>query len=114
MVNNNNSILIFTTDEEDKTLLNEDVCRGLDSFVKNASIKTSEVTVNALKENMFNFLNSLDTIIKTSPKEIGGLSLEEMEISVQIDGKGNVGITGLLGAEVATQGGIKFVLRKKL
>jgi len=114
VVDNTDSILIFTTDGEDTVLLDEDVCRGFDSVLKRASTKTSEVSVSTLQENMCHFLSSLDTIISSSPKEIGGLILEEMEICVQIDGKGKVGITGLVGAEAATRGGIKFVLRKKL
>ena len=40
--------------------------------------------------------------------------LDEVEIHAQIDSKGNVGISGVAGAEVAVQGGIKLVLRKKL
>ena len=62
---------------------------------------------------MSRFINGLDTIISTSPKEVGGLSLDEIEIHANIDGEGNIGIAGIGGAKIAAQGGIKFILRKK-
>jgi hypothetical protein len=62
---------------------------------------------------MRRFLRSLDSIISASPQEVGGLILDEVEIQAQIDGKGNVGLSGIASAEFATKGGLKFVLRKK-
>lgn len=72
----------------------------------------STVAVNTLQENMRRFLGGLDSVMSASPKEVGGLALDEIEVHVQIDATGNVGIFGL-GAELAAQGGITFVLRKR-
>lgn len=105
-------MVIFTGDEA--TISSPDVRRGLGKAVKIATAKASEVSVHTLLENMRRFLSSLDTIMSASPKDVGGLTLEEVEIHAQIDGKGNVGISGIAGVEFAAQGGIKFVLRKKL
>ena len=91
-----------------------DVRRGLGNAMKTATAKASEIAVSTLQENMRRFLESLDTIISASPKDVGGLMLDEVEICAQIDSKGNVGISGIAGAEVSAQGGIKFVLRKKV
>ena len=91
-----------------------DARRGLDGAMKTATAKVSEVAVSTLQENMRIFLESLDTIISASPKDVGGLVLDEVEICAQIDSKGNVGIYGIAGAEVSAQGSIKFVLRKKV
>ena len=82
--------------------------------MKPDTAKVSEVAVSTLQENMRFFLSNLDTIISASPKDVGGLVLDEVEICAQIDGRGNVGISGIAGAEVSAQGGIKFVLRKKV
>jgi hypothetical protein len=108
MNNESNSIMIFTSDKPEKQEEYE-VTRGPEKHFYN----TISTTVNGLQKNMNKFLKSLDTILKNSPQEVGGLKLDEVEINAQIDGKGNIGIAGILGAEVSTQGGIKIVLRKK-
>ena len=112
MTDNADCIVIFTSDEAAASPAA--VRRGLGEVVKSATAKASEVSVNTLQENMRRFLSSLDTIISVSPKDVGGLTLDEVEIHAQIDGKGNVGVSGIMGVEFAAQGGIKFVLRKKM
>ena len=112
MNNNADYILIFASGEV--AAPPHDARRGLGGAMKTATTKASEVAVSTLKENMRLFLESLDTIISASPKDVGGLVLDEVEIYAQIDSKGNVGISGIAGAEVSAQGGIKFVLRKKV
>jgi len=109
---NKDHILIFAGSEA--AAPPPDVRRGLGNAMKTATAKASEVAVSTLQENMRLFLESLDTIISASPKDVGGLTLDEVEICAQIDSKGNVGIYGIAGAEVSAQGGIKFVLRKKV
>jgi hypothetical protein len=96
MGNNADRILIFTGGD-----VSPEVRRGLGSALKNAAAQASEVAVSTLQENLRRFLSSLDTILSNSPKEVGGLALDEVEIHVQIDSKGNVGISALAGAEVA-------------
>ena len=112
MSDNKDHILIFTGGEA--TTSPPEVRRGLGGVMKTATAKASEVAVSTLQENMRLFLECLDTIISASPKDVGGLVLDEVEICAQIDSKGNVGIYGIAGAEVSAQGGIKFVLRKKV
>lgn len=87
---------------------------GLDNVIKKAAVATSEVAVSTLQNNVCRFLQSLDTILSASPKSVGELTVDEVEIHAQIDGKGNIGLAGLAQAEFSTQGGIKFVLRRKL
>lgn len=112
MSDNADYILIFAGGEA--SVSPPDVRRGLGGAMKTAATKASEVAVSTLQENMRLFLSNLDTIISASPKDVGGLTLDEVEIHAQIDGKGNIGISGIAGAEFAAQGGIKFVLRKKV
>jgi hypothetical protein len=90
-----------------------EVRRGLRESAQKASVEASEVTVGALQENLRGFLNHMDAVISDSPKAVEGLVIDEVEIHVQIDGKGNVGLLGMAKAEIAAQGGIKFVLRKQ-
>lgn len=112
MTDNSDCIMIFTTGESPSP--SPDVRRGLGDAMKSVATKASEVAVSTLQENMRRFLTSLDTIMSASPKDVGGLTLDVVEVQAQIDGKGNVGISGIAGAELAVQGGIKFVLRKKM
>ena len=111
MTNNIDNILIFTSG--DAAIPATEVRRGLGDAMRNVAAKTSEVTVTTLQENMRRFLGGLDVVISASPKDIGGLTLDEVEIQAQIDSKGNIGISGIAEAEFAVQGGIKFVLRRK-
>lgn len=87
--------------------------RGVHDVVEKIRGSGVKTALSTIQNNMCGFLESLDKIIAASPQDVGGLALDEIEVHAQIDGKGNVGIAGLLSAEVATQGGIKFVLRKK-
>jgi hypothetical protein len=105
-------LLVFTDSGQDEE--EQPITRGLKDRLKPATEKASAVAVKTLQENMCRFLASLDTVLKTSPKEVAGMTLEEVEIQVQVDGKGNVGIAGIFGSEISAQGGIKFILRKKL
>ena len=88
--------------------------RGLRDRIEEAVTTASSVAVETLQDNVGRFLRSLDTILGGSPKEVGGLIVEEVEVHVQIDAKGNVGLSGVAGGELAARGGIKFVLRRKV
>lgn len=112
MSNDTDYMLIFSSGGV--AVPSSEVRRGLGDALKNAAAKASEVAVSTLQANMCRFLSCLDTIISTSPKEVGGLTLDEVEIHAQIDGKGNIGISSMAEGEFAAQGGIKFVLRKRV
>jgi hypothetical protein len=88
--------------------------RGIHDIAAKAADRGVKIALGTLQNNMRHFLEALDSIVTGSPREVGGLALEEIEVHAQIDGKGNVGIAGWLGAEAALQGGVKFVLRKRL
>jgi len=108
-------ITIFAGGEAESPTPSHAVTRGIvgDAF-KGAAQKISQVAVSTLQDNFRRFFASLNTIISASPQNVGGLTLDEVEIQAQIDSKGNIGISGIAGAEFAVQGGIKFVLRKKV
>jgi hypothetical protein len=87
--------------------------RGIRDVAETARERGVKAAIATVQANMQSFLEGLGKIIEACPRDIGGLALDEIEVHAQIDGKGNVGIAGLLGAEVAAQSGIKFVLRKQ-
>lgn len=109
------TILIFTSDTLASESKNEVTrSRGINNIIMNSSQKLAEVTVKTMQDNMCQFIKNLDTIMASSPKEVGGLTLDEIEIHANIDSKGNISIAGIISAEMAIQGGIKFILRKKI
>jgi len=87
--------------------------RGLGDFANASTVKASQVAVSTLQASMQGFLAQLGAILSTAPQDIGGMTLDEVQIHAQIDGEGNVGIAGIFGAKVSLEGGMKFVLRKK-
>jgi hypothetical protein len=111
MDSNDDQILIFTNYREKK--VKKATRDGSRSPIKKTKEVFEAVTVDTLKNNIHLFLANLDTVITESPKDIGGLALDTVEIHAQIDGKGKIGITGIFGGEFGAQGGIKFVLKKK-
>jgi hypothetical protein len=72
-----------------------------------------EIALSTLQENMRKFLRSPKTILSIPPEELGGLTLDTVEVSAQLDGKGNVGLWGVGTAELVAHGGIKLVLKRK-
>ena len=87
--------------------------RGLKEVAEAAAGKVSEVAVSTLQENMRKFLHSLSVILSAPPEDVGGLTLDTVEVSAQIDGKGNIGMIGVGTAEMAVHGGLKLILKKK-
>jgi hypothetical protein len=108
------TILIFTNDIPIDVTKSETKRGGINSLITGSSQKIAEVKVEEMQKKMSQFIKNLDKIMASSPKEVGGLTLDEIEIHANIDSKGNIGIAGIFGAELAMQGGIKFILRKKI
>ena len=104
------SIFIFTGDEAASPA---GARRGLKEAAEAAAGKVSEVAVTTLQENMRKFLHSLSIILSAPPEDVGGLTLDTVEVSAQIDGKGNIGMIGVGAAEMAVHGGLKLILKKK-
>ncbi|MGO9021366.1 MAG: hypothetical protein ACLQVJ_23755 [Syntrophobacteraceae bacterium] len=104
------TIMIFSGGE---VVSSSDVRRGLKDVAASVAGKVSEVGMTTLQENMRRFLHSLSVILTVPPEETGGLTLDTVEVSAQIDSKGNIGITGVAGAELAAHGGIKLILKRK-
>lgn len=88
--------------------------RGVKKLVGAVAGSASEVAVSTVQENLVRFMKAVDAILGSTPKDVGGLELREVEIHAEIDGKGKIGISSIAGAELAAKGGIKFVLRREM
>jgi hypothetical protein len=61
---------------------------------------------------MAGFFEQLREILDTGKDKIGAFTVEEVNVSAQISGDGQVCLMGS-GIKVGVQGGIKFVLKRK-
>jgi hypothetical protein len=111
----NSKIFIFTNENQASvsgSVKRGEPTRSSEENSNNPSDQYAKVAVNKLQTNMVQFIENIGSIIDSTPKEVGGLTLDEIEIHANIDSKGNVGLLGIFSAELAMQGGIKFVLRR--
>jgi len=106
-MNDNDSLLIFSTLEESKETTRRERGWSEDSLDK----KTNNVTVSVLKKNMDMFLNQVREILANESAKIGSFDIDEVEISAQITTDGKVALFGS-GVSVGGSGGIKFILKR--
>ncbi len=78
-----------------------------------AAMRVSEVAIRGLREDMRVFLEQIDNLLASSPDEFGGMVLNGIEGYAQVDGRGNVGLAGIVGIEDGWQGGLRLVLRRR-
>lgn len=75
------------------------------------SIKKIDIDADQLAINVNLFLTQMGNIVAKTPDEVGKFMLSEIEVSAEINGKGQVVLWGV-GGEVGASGGIKFIFRK--
>ena len=80
----------------------------------NQEDSASIVPVNTLQENLAKLLNNIDESLANINEQDtkSGFKIEEIELSVGINGKGKVGIWGI-GAEAGSNASIKLKLKRK-
>jgi hypothetical protein len=83
---------------------------GVRSFGE-TNIKRVDIDVDQLAVNVNLFLNQMGEIVSKAPDSVGSFNLSEIEVSAEINGKGQVVLWGI-GGEVGASGGIKFVFKK--
>lgn len=81
--------------------------RGL----KDTLVKTSEYSVSYIKENMTNFIKSMQSILSDSAKAAGEFQIDKVEINAQVTGEGKIGFAGT-GFNLQGASGIKITLKK--
>lgn len=85
--------------------------RGIGDRMAKATL--NNVNVAVLKENMAGFFLQLREILDVGREKIGLFSIDEVKISAQISGDGQVCLMGS-GVKVGVQGGITFVLKREI
>lgn len=86
---------------------------------------TVEVPVESIERNMSEFLTVIEKIFIQAEKQAAkmqqtsedegkfGMQLEQIEMSIDVDGKGKVSLFGFGGAEVGGKGGIKLTFKRQ-
>jgi hypothetical protein len=74
--------------------------------------KRSRLSANDLKQNMGEFLEVIEEALEKAEKPKSGMVLDEVELSVEVNGKGQVSLFGT-GGEAGGKGAIKFKFKRK-
>ncbi|GAB4475964.1 MAG: hypothetical protein OHK0037_37410 [Elainellaceae cyanobacterium] len=73
------------------------------------------VSTDTLEQNMSSFLSRMGRVLsraRQSAAEVAGMELEEIVLSVEVSGEGQVNLLGT-GARVGTSGGMTLTFRAK-
>lgn len=74
--------------------------------------KRSHLSADELKENMGEFLDVIEEALEKAEKPKSGMVLDEVELSVEVNGKGQVSLLGT-GGEAGGKGAIKLKFKRK-
>jgi hypothetical protein len=77
----------------------------LDSSPQPISLGTTR-----LKENLKTFMDSISEVLSGVPKATGGFTLDEIEVTVEVNGEGSLQLIG--GMKVGASGGITLRLKR--
>lgn len=72
----------------------------------------THISVSQLKNNMEEFLDVVEETFEKTDKPNSKMVLDELELVVEINGKGQVSLLGT-GTEVGAKGGIKLKFKRK-
>jgi len=74
--------------------------------------KRSRLSADELKQNMGEFLEVVEEAFEKAEKPRSGMQLDEVELSVEINGKGQVSLFGT-GGEAGAKGAVKLTFKRK-
>ncbi len=72
----------------------------------------SRLSADDLKQNMGEFLEVIEEALEKAEKPKSGMVLDEVELSVEVNGKGQVSLFGT-GGEAGGKGAIKLKFKRK-
>ncbi len=107
--------IVIVTDETDESSAPIDGQRGWREEVgkRIASLKEVRLPVSQLEQNMNQFLQLVGRLFKQVDQQIGsesGMTLDEVELSVEISGEGEVKLVA--GGKAAGKGAIKLKFKR--
>ncbi|MGK7926093.1 MAG: hypothetical protein AB4290_12765 [Spirulina sp.] len=86
--------------------------RGADYPEESNGRKRSRLSAGELKEHMGEFLDAMEEAFEQAKEPRSGMCLDEIELSVEINGKGQVSLFGT-GGEAGAKGAIKLKFKRK-
>ena len=100
----------------DETAIEEGGKSGIDRGAdyesdERKSRKRSRLSAEDLKQNMGEFLDVVEEAFESTEKPESGMRLDEVELSVEINGKGQVSLLGT-GGEAGAKGAIKLKFKR--
>lgn len=108
--------IVIVTDEANETSVPIDGEKGWGEEVRRriSSLKEVRLPVSQLEQNMAQFLRLIGRLFKQVDQEIGsesGMKLDEVELSVEISGEGEVKLVA--GGKAAGKGAIKLKFKRE-
>jgi hypothetical protein len=71
----------------------------------------AKVSPDLLQANLMDFLQKMDNVIQALPAKLGELSIDSVELTVEVTAKGEVGLFGN-GGGIEGKGGLTFLLKR--
>ncbi|AKG22378.1 Pepco domain-containing protein [Calothrix sp. 336/3] len=76
-------------------------------------IKRRKVEVTKLKQEMRGFLQAMREMLDEAEQPAGKMQLDEVELSVEINGEGQISLFGLGGGKAGGKGGMTFKFKRR-
>jgi hypothetical protein len=80
--------------------------------LRQAALKYVEIPTDKLNDQLLGFMDKVGAMVGSLPENLGKFTLQEIELSLEITAKGEIGFLGTGGGLEGT-GGIKMTLRRK-
>jgi hypothetical protein len=77
-----------------------------------ARIGRRKIPAAALRDQIGDFVGTLDTVVEPVPETVGGFAIDSIELSAEISVSGQVSLLGT-GGQVSGTGGITFTLTRR-
>jgi hypothetical protein len=77
-----------------------------------ARYQRTKLSGKQLRDNLGEFLDSLEEVVQRIPDALGGFSVDTIALSAEINAKGTVSLVGT-GGEVGAKGGIAITLKRR-
>jgi hypothetical protein len=94
----------------DESVEEEDRGAVLDRIT--APYRRTKLSAEQLRDNLGEFLDSLEKVVQRIPAVMGGFGVETVTVSAEINAKGTVSLVGT-GGEIGAKGGITITLKRR-
>jgi hypothetical protein len=85
--------------------------RGFERGGAELRVRPKEFDVEALEDNVSDFITMLQGVLKTAPMRVGEFRLREFTVSAEITAEGKLSLLGI-GGGVGTTGGLTFTFEQ--